>query len=475
LTRTIVLSALVTTLLAGELAASAPARPERSTIAASWVGTYRLTGPDRLAFRVSGRRVQVELGAGHAGLQSVPLALRGKTLSFEIPGRPASVVFTGSVEKDAIRGRVRQGSLAGSFIARRGSAPQLLARGLFRSPGHTLAVVDDPYGPERLVDLDTGEVHGLYPRGSEFTVGAGFATLSPAAGTAFFGETAAVVLGAPAKRLPVKQLEVRFRSGGALLAGTLSIPAGPGTHAAVAFVQGSGATERAYLPDLNALLLHHGVAVLAYDKRGVGQSTGRYPGESPTADTIDTLARDAAAATRFLAAQPGIDPARVGLVGHSQAGWIVPLAASREHAVRFALLFSGPTVTTDEVDLFQTLAGQGERAPTLSDDEINARVEQAGPSGVDPLPWIRALEIPSLWLYGRLDRHIPAELSLRRLRLLRLEPGRDLAIEMFPRANHALVDTKTGLTTEMLASSHFAPGMFEAVGTWLRTHGLTPR
>jgi uncharacterized protein len=472
LTRSLVLSALVTTLLVGE-SASAPARPERSTIAGSWVGTYRLAGPDRLAFRVSGRHVQVELGAGHAGLQSVPLARRGATLSFRIPGRPAPVVFTGSLEKDAIRGNVRQGSVAGSFIARRGSAPQLLARGLFRSSTHTLAVVDDPYGPERLVDLETGEVHGLYLHGREFTVGAGFATLSPAAGTASFGETAAVVLGRPAKRLPVRQLEVRFRSDGALLAGTLSIPVGSGPHAAVAFIQGSGATERAYLPDLHALLLDHGVAVLAYDKRGVGQSSGRYPGESPTAATIDTLARDATAAARFLATQPAIDPARVGLAGHSQAGWIVPLAASREHAVRFALLFSGPTVTTDEVDLFQTLAGQGEHAPTLTDDEINERVEQAGPSGVDPLPWIRALEIPSLWVYGKLDRHIPAQLSVRRLRPLRLEPGRDIAIETFPRANHALVDTKTGLTAEMLASSHFAAGMFEAVGTWLRTHGLT--
>ena len=87
---------------------------------------------------------------------------------------------------------------------------------------------------------------------------------------------------------------------------------------------------REYLPELQALLLHAGVAVLAYDKRGIGKSGGLYPGESPTGATIDQLARDAAAAARFLTTRAEVDPARIGLAGHSQAGWIMPLAATRE-------------------------------------------------------------------------------------------------------------------------------------------------
>ena len=121
-----------------------------------------------------------------------------------------------------------------------------------------------------------------------------------------------------------------------------------GPHPAVAWVHGSGDTTRAYLPDLQALFLRYGVAVLAYDKRGVGQSGGTYPGESPTPTAIDTLARDAAAAVRFLAGRAEIDRTRVGLAGHSQAGWIIPLAASREPAARFAVIFSGPAVTADD-------------------------------------------------------------------------------------------------------------------------------
>ena len=221
--------------------------------------------------------------------------------------------------------------------------------------------------------------------------------------------------------------------------------------------------------DLEALLPHNGVAVLAYDKRGIGQSGGVYPGESPTADAIDVLARDAAAAARVLAAEPGIDPRRVGLAGHSQAGWIAPLAASREAAIRFLVVFSGPTVTADENDLFQTLAGEGEQPATLTDAEIDAQVLRAGRHGVDPQPWLRTLTIPSLWLYGGRDSFIPPRLSIQRLDAI---PGNRIETAVFPDANHALVETRIGLTSEMLRSDTFAPGLFARVGAWLRAHHL---
>jgi hypothetical protein len=237
-------------------------------------------------------------------------------------------------------------------------------------------------------------------------------------------------------------------------------------------VHGSGPTERAYLPELHALLLRHGVAVLAYDKRGIGQSGGLYPGESPTPDATDVLARDAAAAARFLRSQPEIDPARVGLAGHSQAGWIMPLAGSRESAIRFLVVFSGPAVTADENDLYQDLAGEGEHPAQLSDAEIDAKVLAFGRGGIDPIPWIRKLRVPVLWVYGGRDRHVPPGLSERRLEPITREPGRDFTIVDFPKANHALVETTTGLTSEMLRSDTFAPGLFARVGDWLRAHRL---
>jgi uncharacterized protein len=349
----------------------------------------------------------------------------------------------------------------------------LVARGHYGAAGGTQAVVDDPYGPARLVDLESGAVHGLYPAGPGFAIGSGFATREPVSGTAQFDAAGARLSGRAVPRRRLRQLEVRFPSGRTVLSGTLTLPAGKGRHPAVAFVHGSGPTARAYLPDLQALLVHHGVAVLAYDKRGIGQSGGDYPGESPTADAIDVLARDAAAAARFLRSQPEIDPARVGLAGHSQAGWIMPLAGSREPAVRFLVVLSGPAVTAEENDLYQDLSGQGEHPAELSDAAIDAQVLAAGPGGVDPLPWVRRIRVPVLWVYGGRDRHIPPRLSERRLEPVAREAGRDFTIADFPNANHALVETTTGLTAEMLRSDTFAPGLFARLGDWLRAHGLS--
>src|SRR5215211_3857991 len=452
------LAAVLTSLLA----AVAP-----SAASTSWVGAYRLgpRAPVQIAFVHRPGQVNVALGVGHADLQSV----RARGFRFTLPGAPP-LVFTGRLARGRVTGTVRQGSARGRFQAHRGAAPGLSARGFYATGPRTYAVVDDPYGPERLVDVDSGEVHALYPSGSRFVVGSGFATRAPEAGAARFGATGATIAGAPATRIAQRQLEVRFRSGNVTLSGTLTIPPSAGAHPAVSWVPGSGPTTRAYLPDLQALLLRNGVAVLAYDKRGIGQSGGSYPGESPTAGTIDALARDASAAVHFLAAQPEIDRARVGLAGHSQAGWIMPLAASRDRAMRFLISFSGPAATAGENDAYQNLTGQGESPPRLTPDQIDAEVARAGRSGVDPVPWIKATKIPMLWLYGGLDQHIPARLSMRRLEPVAAEAGREIEVEVFPNANHALVETRTGLTSEMLRSNRFAPGLFPAVRAWLTAH-----
>jgi uncharacterized protein len=462
---------LLVALIAAAVAGSSPG-VQQTAVAASWVGSYSLHGPSSLTFTVQGNRGIVALGVGHADQQAVAMSRRGPRIRFQLPGRPGPLVFDGRLTGRLVRGTVRQGVVRGTFRVHRGVAPDLIARGLYTVDGRMLAVVDDPYGAARLVDLDSGEVHALYPSGKSFRIGSGFATRNPVAGSATFGSTGATIAGARATRVATRQLEVRFASGGAVLSGTLTLPPGPGPHPAVAFVTGSGATTRAYLPDLQELLVRNGVAVLAYDKRGIGQSGGEYPGESATATTIDTLARDAQAAARFLAAQPEIDRARVGLAGHSQAGWIVPLAASRESAIRFSILFSGPAVTAEESDFYQDLTGEGDRPQQLTDEQVDAEVLRRGPGGVDPMPWIASLHIPALWLYGGLDKHIPTRLSVKRLQPLVGDPSRDFTIAVFPNANHALVETTTGLTSEMLRSDRFAPGLFPRVAEWLRTHGL---
>lgn len=453
------------------LAAATSAPSAGDELRGTWVGTYILGGPAEIALTIDGRRAVVALGTGHAGPQALPLKRTAGGFRVAIPGRPAPIVLEGRLRSGLLTGTVRQG-VRGTFTAGRASAAALTAPGLYSTAGGPVAAVDDPYGPARLVDLDSGDVHGLFPRGARFEIGAGFATRTPVRGTASFALTRGVIAGKAAPRTRTRQLEVRIPARNATLSATLTLPAGRAPHPAVAFISGSGPTERAYLPDLQALLVRNGVAVLAYDKRGIGQSSGRYPGESPTAGTIDVLARDASAAVHFLAAQPEIDRARVGLAGHSQAGWIMPLAASRDPAVRFLISFSGPAATAGENDTYQNLTGQGERPSRLTPDQIDAEVARGGRSGVDPVPWIKAVEIPMLWLYGGLDQHIPARLSMRRLEPIAAEAGRDVEVKVFPNANHALVETRTGLTSEMLRSNRFAPGLFPAVRAWLAAHRL---
>ena len=453
-------------------AGSQAAERSGSALAGAWTGSYTLNGPGQVSLVVGSGRAVVALGVGHADVQTVPAKVAGGRIRFQLPGRSAPLAFDARLVGGRLVGVVGQGAAHGTFRARRGTAPGLVARGFYAVGGGVQAVVDDPFGPARLVDLESGAVHALYPAGAAFAIGSGFATRDPTGGTARFDAAGAQLAGKAASRQRLRQLEVRFASGSAVLSGTLTLPSGPGRHPAVAFVHGSGPTERAYLPDLQALLVRNGVAVLAYDKRGIGQSSGFYPGESPTAGAIDVLTRDAAAASRFLRSQPEIDPARVGLAGHSQAGWILPLAGSRDPGIRFLIVFSGPAVTADENDLYQDLTGQGEQPAQLTDAAIDAQVLASGPGGVDPLPWIRRLRVPVLWLYGGRDRHIPPGLSERRLEPIANEPGRDFTIADFPRANHALVETTTGLTAEMLRSATFAPGLFAQVGTWLRAHRL---
>jgi Predicted hydrolase of the alpha/beta superfamily len=80
--------------------------------------------------------------------------------------------------------------------------------------------------------------------------------------------------------------------------------------------------------------------VLGYDKRGVGESTGDW-----NAATYEDLAGDAVAAVEYLKTRRDIDAAQIGLLGISQAGWIMPLAAVRSKDVAFLISISGAGVT----------------------------------------------------------------------------------------------------------------------------------
>ena len=89
-------------------------------------------------------------------------------------------------------------------------------------------------------------------------------------------------------------------------------------------MHGSGAQNRESILPFARFLIRHGIAVLGYDKRGVGGSTGNWNTAS-----FDDLADDVVAAFAYLKARGDIDGRQIGLLGVSQGGWIMPLAAVR--------------------------------------------------------------------------------------------------------------------------------------------------
>src|SRR6476646_8646375 len=94
-----------------------------------WMGSYTLAGPGTLTVRIEDGRGTVALGLGHPGVQVVPVASDGQHVRFALPGRPAPVSFDGIVDGNRLTGTVRQGTLRGTFRARRGEDRSLIAVG----------------------------------------------------------------------------------------------------------------------------------------------------------------------------------------------------------------------------------------------------------------------------------------------------------------------------------------------------------
>jgi uncharacterized protein len=455
------------------LAGVAAAGRASAAIGGGWVGTFVLPGstsPVAIALDLHGTGATVSLGPGHASATDVHVAVRGNSLRFSVPGLPASVTFSGSRHGNRISGGVRQGPLHGSFRLRRGRSAVLSALGLYRSDsGAAVAVVEAEGYPAWLVELPTGRTHGL--NATLTTVGgmlgetSGDGTLAVEPGALVWTRGGTVVRYA---RVRLRQREVHVGT----LAGTLTFPEGAGPFPAAALVHGSSAAGREEFQAFAAYLESIGVAALATDKRGVGQSGGTFPGDQATGPTISVLAADAQAQVRFLDRLPQVDANRTGLLGDSQAGWVMALAAAREPAVRWAVALAGPTTTVGETDLFTQLAGAEQTAPTGTRAQMLDRVRALGPGGFDPLPSLRRLSIPFLWVFGDDDRNVPTELCVERLESIRA--GHDYTSVVLP-MTHALLELPNGLYSSLPRSPGFVPTLFPTVGGWLLRHGLARR
>ncbi|AQR63252.1 hypothetical protein BZG35_00045 [Brevundimonas sp. LM2] len=318
----------------------------------------------------------------------------------------------------------------------------------------------------------------------------------------------------PQPPFPYAAQDVTFRNNGdgITLAGTLTLPQGPGPFPAVVLLTGSGAQDRdetildhrpfAVWADT---LTRRGIAVLRYDDRGVGGSGGGSLDET-TAD----FAGDAAAAVDLLRARPEIDPARIGLIGHSEGGTAALIATSAGVPVAFVVLIAGPAVSGAEIVTEQaaglTAAGGGspeqvEDARRMQgalmaavvtnrdDGEAAARAAEAVLSAAgqspdqirsalpvlssgwyravvayDPGPALTGLRVPLLAVYGTRDLTVPADQS--REVLARLKPDADIVV--LPGLNHLMQTATTGLPGEYgMIEETLAPVALATVTDWV--------
>ena len=487
-------------------------------------------------------RMEVDIDSGgHSARISLSSWRLDKTVAppFPVPGE--SLAFAAVVDKDTVRvrGVVRVGAWIGE--ARRGTEVvpfelrQLhpLADGAWRAVIGTYHTADgqllgigafSEFGERPLiVDYSTGRIGALYPIGPDrFLVGHSLISpIFPAGTLALTFGAAGEVRGlrfaerdhppVQAERMNTRDVEVEFRNGPVLLRGTLTLPAGRPPYPAFVLVHGSNALTRDVFGPWTRYFAGLGYAVLAYDKRGTGHSTGDWK----QAD-FPVLAADVLAGVRFLAARPDIQGDRIGLWGASQAGWIMPLvAAEAPKEIAFMVVHAGSGTTVREEGLLYlekelrfgglpepsvaigiqyqrlddsvTQTGTGWRelqrfyeahrteetwlwAPRPPDDWFRAYYRML--MDFDPVPSWTRVRCPVLFFYGELDANVPPAESWPPIeRALRQGGNRNVSKVLLPRANHLFLEARTGARDEYPALSRFVAGYFEQMGDWLSTLG----
>lgn len=304
------------------------------------------------------------------------------------------------------------------------------------------------------------------------------------------------------KRQSLTQIETRFQGSGVTLAGRLTLPPGQTRVPIVVLIHGAERDSALQGYSLQRELASQGIGVFAYDKRGTGQSTGRY------SQSYLTLATDAILAMREARRLAGDRAGRIGYQGGSQGGWVAPLAARIEPVdfviVSFGLAVSpleedreavefdmkragfGPDVQRKAASVAAATAAIIESNFTEGFDELEALKRQYGqepwfrfvrgnitsyllstpedearrtfpsliegvPAHYDPMPVLANLDVPQLWILGGQDRDAPPFETMRRLAALR-RAGRPITTAVFPHADHGMYEFEQGPDGERIST-----------------------
>jgi uncharacterized protein len=328
--------------------------------------------------------------------------------------------------------------------------------------------------------------------------------------------------GQAGERIAFDVTDVTFRGRDVDLAGRLVLPRGDGQVPIVVLVHGAESTSALVRYALQRMFPAEGVGAFVYDKRGTGKSGGKYT------QVFDVLADDAVAAVREARRVAGERAGRVGYQGGSQAGWVLPLAALRA-PVDFSIVGFGLAVSVIDEDQQQValemkvkgygpdviakaleVADAAERViasrftegfehldavraryrdePWYKDvhgnythlllphdeaalRELGKQYDWGTPFHYDPMPTLRQVTVPQLWILGEDDFEAPSAETSRRLKAL-IADGLPITLALYPHAEHGMTEYETKADGERV-STRYVAGYFAMMRDFARSGELS--
>lgn len=305
-----------------------------------------------------------------------------------------------------------------------------------------------------------------------------------------------------------------------VLAGTLSLPRKDGKFPVVILISGSGPQDRdeeifEHKPFLVLAdyLTKKGIAVLRFDDRGIGKSTGNFD----TATTLD-FANDVRAGVAYLQTRKEIDKNKIGLIGHSEGGVIAPMVAGDSKDIGFIVLLAGTGIRGDKLLLLQKQKieqqkGASEKviqngqevlkgaydliiASSANDPTLKSKVNsylttKLGDKMVDnqiktltsqlTSPWmvcflkldpavaLEKVKCPVLALNGDKDLQVPADVNLDAIKNALANGGnKNVIIKKIPNLNHLFQESETGSPDEYATIElTFSPIALSEISSWI--------
>jgi uncharacterized protein len=315
--------------------------------------------------------------------------------------------------------------------------------------------------------------------------------------------------GVKGHRITFNVTDTTFKAQDVNLAGRLVLPKGNQKVPVVILVHGAEHDSARDSYSLQRMLPAEGVGAFVYDKRGTGASGGTY-----TQD-FSILADDVVAAMKEARRLAGPRAGRVGYQGGSQAGWVLPIATNRA-PVDFVIVCFGLAVTVidedqEEVAMEMALKGHSheetakalevadaaetviatlgkEGFPRLealkakygnepwykdvhgnfafmvlnyNEAELRERAKEFDfhtPFHYDPMPTLREVTVPQLWILGKDDLDAPSDETSRRLKGL-IAQGHPISLAVFPGAEHGMTEFELTPQGERI-STRYASGYF---------------